>query len=64
MRYPAVMLLIAASLSACGDVIIGPVDPACAGDRDDRKGPVATRVAELSAEREGSPGASGLWPFY
>jgi len=50
MRYPAVMLLIAASLSACGDVIIGPVDPACAGDRDDRKGPVATRVAELSAE--------------
>jgi hypothetical protein len=32
MRYQALMLIIAAFLSACGDVVIGPVDHSCAGN--------------------------------
>jgi hypothetical protein len=32
MRYLAMMLIIAISLSACGNVAIGPVDHSCAGN--------------------------------
>jgi hypothetical protein len=38
MRHLALMIIVAAFLSACGNVVIGPVDHSCPTDRSREQG--------------------------